>query len=108
MFAGILGTSDLSANVITSVYRNLKDKASAVTVNVCNRSGASGKVSIAVSSSNSTPTTSEWVLFEAPINASDTIEKLGILVPSGKYVLVQSSIPNTNTVIYGVQTGEDL
>jgi len=108
MFAGILGTSDLTANVVTAVYRNLKDKSSAVTINVCNRSSISGKVSIAISTSNTTPSTAEWIIFEAGINGRDIIEKLGVLVPSGEYVLVQSNIPNTNAVIYGVQTGDDL
>jgi hypothetical protein len=108
MFAGILGTADLAATVYGSVYRNLKDKTSAVTINVCNRSGATGRIDIAISTSSSTPTDSEFIVRQAVLNPNDVIEKLGILVPSGEYVLIRSNIPNVSAVIYGVQTGEDL
>lgn len=108
MFAGVLGTADLTANVYSSVYRNLKTKSSAVTINVCNRSGSIGRLDIAISTSSSSPTTAELIVSQGIFYGNDVIEKLGVLVPSGSYVLVRSSIANVSAVVYGVQAGDDL
>jgi len=108
MFAGVLGTADLTANVYAAVYRNLKDRSSAVTINVCNRSGATGRLDIAISTSSSTPSTSELLVSQSIFYGNEVIEKLGVLVPSGEYVLVRSTIANVSAVVYGVQTGDDL
>jgi hypothetical protein len=108
MFAGILGTWELLKNISQAVYINDRDRASAVTINVCNKTGTDGTVSIAVSSSATSVTSAEWIVFNADLLARQTFEKMGVLVPSGKYVVVKTSLDNCNAVVYGAVTGESI
>jgi len=106
MFAGILGTWELLKNISQAVYVNDRDRASAVTINVCNKTGSNGTVSIAISNSSTSVTAAEWIVFNADLLARQTFEKMGILVPSGKYVVVKTNLDNCNAVVYGAVTGE--
>jgi hypothetical protein len=108
MFAGILGTWELLKNIRQAVYVNDRDRASAVTINVCNKTGTDGKVSIAISSSATSVAASEWIIFNADLLARQTFEKMGVLVPAGKYVVVKTNLDNCNAVVYGAVTGESI
>ena len=108
MFAGILGTWELLKNISQAVYVNDRDKSSAVTVNVCNKTGSNGTVSIAISSNATAVTAAEWIVFNADLLARQTFEKMGILVPSGKYIVVKTNLDNCNAVVYGAVTGESI
>lgn len=108
MFAGILGTWDLLANISQGVAVNDKSAACAVIINVCNRGGANATVSIAISTSSSSPSPSEWIVWNSIVAPKNTLERQGVLVPPGKYVVVRSSRADVNAVVYGVQNGDPI
>ncbi len=108
MFAGILGTWNLLPNISQGVAVNDRDLACAVIINVCNRGGSNATISIAISSSSSSPTASEWIEWNTILSPKNTLERQGILVGPGKYVVVRSNRADVNAVVYGVQNGNPI
>jgi len=103
--SGVLGTWNLFAYINQAVYYNNDDSASAVTLNLCNKSNGYAQVSVAISSSATVPSDAEWFRFKDIVGPNDVFEQLGILVPSGKYLVVRSSTASVNAVVYGVRSG---
>lgn len=108
MFAGILGTWNLLANISQGVAVNDRSLACAVIINVCNRGGANAAVSIAISTSPTSPSGAEWIEWNTIVSPKSTLERQSILVPSGKYVVVRSNRADVNAVVYGVQNGDPI
>ena len=102
---GVLGTWELLANINQSIYFNNYDTASIVIVNLCNRGNQTATIRIAISSSLTSPSSAEWIVFEQPLLPKDTFEKLGIAVSPGKYVVVRASTNDVNAVCYGLTNG---
>lgn len=102
---GVLGTTDLLANINQAVYFNNYDTASVVVVNLCNRGTENTLVSIAVSVSATNPSNAEWIEFNLPLSPKNTLERTGIAISTGKYLVVKSSNANVNAVCYGVTNG---
>ncbi len=108
MFAGILGTWDLISNVPQAIAVNDRSLACAVIINVCNRGGANALISIAISSNSTSPTDAEWIEWNTLLTPKNTLERQGIMVPAGKYVIVRSNQSSVNSVVYGVQNGDPI
>lgn len=99
---GVLGTWELLANINQAVYFNSYDTASIVVVNLCNRGNTNAFIRIAVSTSLTNPSASEWIEFDTGVAPKDAYEKTGIAVSPGRYVIVRSSNSETTAVCYGV------
>ncbi len=104
--SGILGNWELLGGIPQAVYQCDNDDFSVVNVNVCNRSNRTASISIAISSSETSPGNAEWVEFETVLLAKGTLERTGITINPGQYLVVKSSISNVNSVVWGITTGE--
>jgi len=99
---GVLGTVDLLPNINQAVYFNNYDTVSVVVINVCNRGTSNSNVSVAVSVSATNPSNAEWLEFNLGLSPNNTLERTGIIVNPGRYVVIRSSLGSVNAVCYGV------
>lgn len=105
MSKGILGTWNLVSGVNQAVYVNNYSDIATVTVSVCNRNYTDGEVSIAVGTSATSPTNADWIEYEAVLSGKSVLERSGIVVTPGHYVVVKSNLSNTNAVVWGAEIG---
>lgn len=103
--SGKLGNWNLSAYIPQAIYVNNKTEASFVTVNVCNRNATAASIRIAISTSATLPTASEYVVFDTVLAANNSYEKQGLVVDSGKYVIVRSTAANVTASCWGMTKG---
>jgi hypothetical protein len=103
--SGVLGSRNLLSEVNQAVYVNNYSEVSAVTVSVCNKHHISSNVSIAVSTSATSPTNAEWLEYEAIVQGKGVLERSGIIITPGHYIVVKSSAPNVNAMVWGTELG---
>ncbi len=103
--SGILGSRNLLSEVNQAVYVNNYSDISAVTVNVCNKHHLNTNISIAVSTSATSPSASEWIEYESIVGGKGALERSGILVTPGHYIVIKSSMPNNNAMVWGTEIG---
>ena len=103
--SGVLGSRNLISEVNQAVYVNNYSDVSAVTVSVCNKHHINSNVSIAVSTSATSPSNAEWIEYEAIVQGNGVLERSGIIVTPGHYIVVRSSAPNVNAVVWGTEVG---
>ena len=101
---GLLGTTDLLANINQAVYFNNYDTASVVVVNLCNRGTENTLVSIAVSVSATNPSNAEWIEFDTQISANGVLERTGLMANAGKLLVVFASNANVSVSAFGIET----
>ena len=104
--SGILGNWELFGGIPQSVYLCDNSDSSVVNVNVCNRGNVTARISMAISNSETSPLNAEWVEFESQLVAKGTLERTGIVLNPGQYIIVKSSQSNVNAVAWGVTSGE--
>lgn len=103
MPTGRLGVADLAAATNTTLYTVPASTFSVVTVSVCNRGATAANVQIAVSAT-ATPAASEYIEFDVSLAAKGVIERTGIVMDAGKFLVVRSNAINVNAVVYGIET----
>ena len=103
MATGRLGTADLSAATDTTVYTVPDTTFSVVTVSICNRGGTSALVRIAVCDT-ATPDNDEYIEYDAAVLANGVLERTGIVMDTGKLLVVRSSATSVTAVAYGIET----
>lgn len=104
--SGVLGSRNLLSEVNQAVYVNNYSDVSAVTVSVCNKHYVSSNISIAVSTSATSPSNAEWIEYEAIVQGKGVLERSGIIVTPGHYIVVKSSAPNANVMVWGTEIGD--
>jgi hypothetical protein len=100
---GRLAVADLSAGTSTAVYQCPTDYAVA-TVTLVNRAYTPTQVRIAVGS-NQTPNPEDYIEYDTEIPGKGHLERTGVSVQAGNYVVVESSAGDVNCVIWGTEVG---
>lgn len=108
MASGILGTWDISAGVIQAVYVNNYDGPSVTTINFTNRNAADVRMSIAISDSATAPSDAEWIEYNVLVGPNGVLLRTGVIVSTGKYILVQSNRGSVNCVVTGNTSGDQV
>lgn len=103
MATGRLGIGDLAAATNTTLYTCPDNTFAVVTVSLCNRSGSSTTVRIAVADAD-TPLDSEFIEHDATVLAKGVLERTGIVLAAGEKIVVRSSGTGTSAVCYGIET----
>jgi len=103
MATGRLGTADLAATTLTTLYTAPASTFSVVSVNICNRSTSTVSVRIAISSS-ATPGNDEYIEYDAEILSKNVLERTGLVLDSGKNIVIRASGASCSAVCYGIET----
>lgn len=103
MANGILGTSEIPATTLTTVYTVPADTFSVVTLNVVNRSTAPRTVRVAMSASG-TPGLAEYIEYDVEILANGVLERTGLVLDATKNIVVYADSLGCSAVVYGLET----
>ena len=105
MSNGIFGNWALLAETNQAVYVNNNDGPAVVTVNLCNQNNTPTKISIALSTSATSPAAGEWIEYEAELLGKGVLERTGLIVGTAQYIVVRSFESNTSAVAWGIESG---
>ena len=103
MASGRLGANDLSAATLTTVYTVPATFFAQVTISIVNRSNQAANIRIGLSATG-TPTTAEYIEYDTELPAKGVLERTGIVMDSGKLIVVYSSVANVSAMVYGIET----
>lgn len=94
----------LTTTANTTLYGPTADRTVAL-INFCNRGAAPAKVRLAIAASAS-PADAEWIEFDCPLaaagSAGNTMERGGISISAGKYIVVRTDTATVSAFLSGV------
>ena len=102
MPTGILGQSAPSATTNTTVYTVPSAKVATFNVNIVNRGSTAVLVRLAIAGTSS-PANSEWIEYDASIEANGVLERSGFVAQAAENVVVYASTANTSVSVYGYE-----
>ena len=103
MTTGRLGAVDLVAATDTSVYTVPATTFSVVTLSICNRGSTAATLRVSVSTS-ATPANNEFIEFDTSLAPKGVLERTGIVLDAGKFLVVNSNVSSVTAVAYGIET----
>jgi hypothetical protein len=103
MATGRLGAQDLAAAANTTLYTVPIDTFAVVSVSLCNRSNQACNVRLAVSDA-ATPTNAEWIEYDTELLGKGVLERTGIVMDAGKFLVVYSNAAGVTAVAFGIET----
>lgn len=103
MATGILGRQDLAAGADTTLYVVPADTFAVITVSLANRDTQNRAVRVAISDS-ATPDNADFIEYDTALIGNGVLERAGLVVDAGKYVIVRSNSTAVSAVAYGIET----
>ena len=103
MATGRLGTADLAATTLTTLYTCPATTFTVASVSICNRTASPITVRLALASA-ATPTNAEYIEYDTTIAANQVLERTGIVMDAGKLIVVRASTTGISAVAYGIET----
>ena len=77
-------------------------KTAVITVSMVNRNSTNVTIQLGISA-NTTLGDHEYLEFNSPLNQSGVLERTGIILTRGLYLLANSSAANTTVIAYGIE-----
>ena len=101
MASGRLGASDVAAGTYTTVYTCPASTFAVVSINLLNRGNSSCFVRLAIADA-STPTDGEFIEFDTELTPKSLLERTGIVMGIGDFIVVNSQNGTTSFNVWGV------
>jgi hypothetical protein len=105
MATGVYNRLNLAASTDTVVIANTavaSGKTSVVTVSICNRNASTVNIRLGISA-NTTLGVHEYLEYDTQLNSNGVLERTGIVIPNGLYLIARSSLANTSVLAYGIE-----
>ena len=107
MATGRLGTANITTTSNTTIYGPVAANTfSVVSVNICNRSSTTAATIRVALATSASPGLDEWIEYDTSLVASGVVERTGLVMKTGDYLVVQvsSATPTISVVAYGIET----
>jgi hypothetical protein len=102
---GRLNGVDLTTTNATSVYTCLTATFAVVSVSICNRSATAVTVRLALTSTGSSPATTDYLEYDSSLSANGVLERTGIVMTAGNQLVVTAGTGNVlSVVVVGIVT----
>lgn len=102
MANGRLGAVDLTANTDTTLYTCPIGKTATVNVTFTNRQTSPVNVKLALANSAS-PATTDYLEFNTELPPFGVLERTGIVVGAGQFLVVTSNVSGVSAVAFGFE-----
>jgi hypothetical protein len=102
MASGVLGQVSLASTTYTTVYTVPSATLAYANVNISNRNSSDISVRVALAST-ATPTNAEFIEYDSFIAPNGVLERTGLVLESGKRIVVYSNSSNVSASAYGVE-----
>ena len=103
MATGTLGQAALAATTNTTVYTVPATTFTVLSLAVVNRGTTTVSVRVALAAA-STPTSAEYIEYDAQIGPGGTLERTGIMMDAGKLLVCYASNANVSVSAFGIET----
>ena len=102
---GRLNGVDLTTTNATSVYTCLTATFAVVSVSICNRSATAVTVRLALTTTGSSPATTDYLEYDSSLSANGVLERTGIVMTAANQLVVQAGTGNVlSVVVVGIET----
>lgn len=108
MAHGKVASYNLIGGVTQSIYQCDTDKHTTLSLNFCNRGTVATKITVGITDDESDIGNFEIIEYEADLLPKNSLLRTGIIIPSGKYLTVLSSVSAVSAVAYGIVNGNTL
>lgn len=102
MASGVLGQVSLAATSYNTVYTVPSQTLSYANVNIANRNTTNVSVRVAITT-GATPTVAQFIEYDVDIAPNGVLERSGLVMDTGKQLVVYSDTPNVSVSVYGVE-----
>jgi hypothetical protein len=103
MAGKILGSLDCAASTPENVYTVPASAEASMTVSICNRSAAAVTIRLSLSATTATMADSEYIEYETSVPAYGVLERTGIIMDAGKFLVAYSSAIDVTFMAYGFE-----
>jgi hypothetical protein len=105
MATGRLNGVDITTTSATSVYTCPTSTFGVVSVSICNRTASAVTVRLALTSTGSTPATTDYLEYDSSLSANGVLERTGIVMTAGNQLVVTAGTGNAvSVVVVGIET----
>jgi hypothetical protein len=105
MATGRLNGVDLTTTNATSVYTCPTATFGVVSVSICNRSGTAVTVRLALTTTGSSPATTDYLEYDSSLSANGVLERTGIVMTAANQLVVTAGTGNVvSVVVVGIET----
>jgi hypothetical protein len=105
MATGRLNGVDLTTTNATSVYTCPTSTFSVVSVSICNRSASAVTVRLALTTTGSTPATTDYLEYDSSLSANGVLERTGIVMSASNQLVITAGTGNVlSAIVVGIET----